>query len=162
METENTKAEESAKTTTSTVSEKLESFKTEASEQLGIAAEILGVLKEEVVTKVNELAAEIDVEGLKTQAADKFQEIKAEANEAAAKAAVKLEELKAEATVELADFKIEAAEKLEELKANAAETLDAAEKKFDELKAEAAEQAEAVKEKAKDIWGKVFGKEPEA
>nr|WP_293833330.1 hypothetical protein [uncultured Arsenicibacter sp.] len=139
-----------------TVSDKFDTLKTEAGEQLNAASEKLGELKDQVVNKVNEMAAEVDVDGLKTQASAKLAELKAEAGEVAATASAKFDSLKAEAGEELSEFKEGAAEKLTELKAEAAETLEAAEKKFDELKAEASEQFDELKEKAKDAWNKLF------
>ncbi|CCH51850.1 hypothetical protein BN8_00803 [Fibrisoma limi BUZ 3] len=139
------------------ITEKFEHFKTEAGQHLSAAAAHLDELKDQLVARATEATNDIDVEGLKAQATQQFEAAKATAAEKLSALQAQAETVVAAASVKVDELVDQADDKFDEMRAEAAVQLQVAQQKLDDLRAEAAVQIEEAKERAKALWGQLFG-----
>lgn len=140
-----------------TAAQKIESFKVEAAQHLDTASAQLDELRDQLVAKAQEIGKDIDIEGIKAQATQQFEQAKAITAETLTHLQAQAETAFSAAAAKADTLSDAAEDKFEELRAEAAIQLDAAQVKIDELRAEAALRIEEAKEKAKGVWSQLFG-----
>lgn len=157
METPKQTAEKQMLAAKETAVQKIDLFKAEAAQHLDTAATHLDELRDQLVAKAQEIGKDIDIEGLKAQASQQFDQAKATTAETLTHLQAQAETAFTAAAAKADTLSDAAEDTFDELRAEAAVQFEAAQVRIDELRAEAALKIEEAKEKAKGVWSQLFG-----